>query len=102
MRVSTDQYVHVELLWLEDEAEARSEQTSVTKLWERFAAGRTASPFGVILRPAPGSEPVCPWHHPTQGRIHLCRPTRRSQFSACNFAADHTFRYWVLTAWFSS
>jgi hypothetical protein len=51
----------LELLWLEDEAEARSEQTCATKLWERFAAGRTASPFGVILRPAPGSEPVCPW-----------------------------------------
>ncbi len=52
----------LELLWLEDEAEARSEQTRATKLWERFAAaGQTASPFGVILRPAPGSEPVSPW-----------------------------------------
>jgi hypothetical protein len=51
----------LELLWLEDEAEARSEQTCATKLWERFAAGRTASPFGVILRPAPGSDPACPW-----------------------------------------
>jgi len=51
-----------ELLWLEDEVEARSEQTRVTRLWERFsAAGQTASPFGVILRPAPGTEPVCPW-----------------------------------------
>jgi len=52
----------LELLWLEDEVEARSEQTRVTRLWERFsAAGQTASPFGVILRPAPGTEPVCPW-----------------------------------------
>jgi hypothetical protein len=48
--------------WLEDEVEARSEQTRATKLWERFsAAGQNASPFGVILRPAPGTEPVCPW-----------------------------------------
>src|SRR5215469_6100231 len=51
----------LELLWLEDEAEARSRQTRVTKLWERFSAGQTASPFGVILRPAAGTEPVCPW-----------------------------------------
>ena len=52
----------LELLWLEDEAEARSEQTRATKLWERFStAGRTVSPFGVILRPAFGSEPACPW-----------------------------------------
>jgi hypothetical protein len=52
----------LELLWLENEEEARSEQTRATKLWERFsAAGLTASPFGIILRPAPGSEPACPW-----------------------------------------
>lgn len=52
----------LELLWLEDEGEARSEQTRPTKLWERFsAAGQTTSPFGVILRPAPGIQPVCPW-----------------------------------------
>src|SRR5215467_2423669 len=52
----------LELLWLEDEVEARSAQTGATKLWERFsAAGQTDSPFGVILRPAPGIEPVCPW-----------------------------------------
>jgi hypothetical protein len=51
----------LELLWLEDAAEARTEQTCATKLWERFDAGRTASPFGVILRPAPGSKAVCPW-----------------------------------------
>jgi hypothetical protein len=52
----------LELLWLEDEEEARSEQTRATRLWERFsAAGLTTSPFGIILRPAPGSEPACPW-----------------------------------------
>jgi hypothetical protein len=50
----------LELIWLENEAEARSEQTRVTKLWERFTAGKTASPFSVILRPAAGTEPVCP------------------------------------------
>ena len=52
----------LELLWLENEAEALSEQTSATKLWERFAAaGSTTSPFGIILRPATASEPVCPF-----------------------------------------
>src|SRR5262245_34278434 len=52
----------LELLWLQDEIEARSEQTRGTRLWERLsAAGQTASPYGVILRPAPRTEPVCPW-----------------------------------------
>lgn len=52
----------LELIWLEDEVAVKSEQTRVTRLWERLsAAGQTASPFGVILRPAPGTEPACPW-----------------------------------------
>ena len=51
----------LELLWLKDEAEAQSEQTRATMLWERLTSGRLASPFGIILRPASGSEPVCPW-----------------------------------------
>ena len=52
----------LELLWLEDAVESRSEQTRRTKLWERFSAtGETTSPFGVILRPAPGAETACPW-----------------------------------------
>jgi hypothetical protein len=51
----------LELLWLEDEAEARSEQTRATRLWERLSAASPSSPFGVILKPSPGSEPVCPW-----------------------------------------
>jgi len=58
----------LELLWLENEADARSDQTRATRLWERLSAGPSASPFGVILRPAPGFEPACPWpswsYHP--------------------------------------
>jgi hypothetical protein len=53
----------LELVWLEDETEAQSEQTRAMRLWERLSdAEGTASPFGVILRPAPGYEAVCPWH----------------------------------------
>jgi len=52
----------LELLWLEDEAEVRSEQTRATRLWERLSGcGRMASPFGIILRPASAAESVCPW-----------------------------------------
>jgi hypothetical protein len=51
----------LELLWLEDEAEARSDQTRATRLWERLSGDEAASPFGVILRPAADSEPICPW-----------------------------------------
>jgi hypothetical protein len=50
----------LELIWVEDEAEAR--EASATRLWERWSgAGKSASPFGVILRPADGSAPECPF-----------------------------------------
>ena len=56
----------LELLWVEDAAEARSEQTRRTKLWGRWSvarleAGHGASPFGIVLRPAPGTRDACPF-----------------------------------------
>jgi len=52
----------LELLWLEDEAEARSEESRATRLWERLCGAReTASPFGIILRPTLESDCACPW-----------------------------------------
>jgi hypothetical protein len=49
----------LELIWVEDEAEARA--AAETRLWERWrAAGKTASPFGIILRPAPDAPAECP------------------------------------------
>ncbi len=52
----------LELLWVEDEMEARSEQTVQTRLWERWSAmGRGASPFGIILRPQSGAPTACPF-----------------------------------------
>lgn len=50
----------LELLWLEDEAEARSEATRPTMLYERLSdAG--ASPFGICFRPAPGDAAPLPF-----------------------------------------
>ena len=60
----------LELIWLDNEIEAHSEQTRRTGLFERLSgappgaisdAGRMASPFGVILRPALECEVICPW-----------------------------------------
>ncbi|HYW48933.1 MAG TPA: hypothetical protein VE959_39080 [Bryobacteraceae bacterium] len=52
----------LELLWVEDVAEAKSDQTRRTRLWERWSgAGRVSSPFGIVLRPAPGTEVACPF-----------------------------------------
>lgn len=52
----------LELLWVEDVAEAQSVQTRRTQLWERWSgAGRSASPFGIILRPALGTSQACPF-----------------------------------------
>jgi hypothetical protein len=56
----------LEFLWVEDAAETRSEQTRRTQLWERWSeagrsAWRSASPFGIILRPMPGTQMACPF-----------------------------------------
>src|SRR6266849_3861464 len=52
----------IELLSVEDAAAARSDQTRRTKLWERCSeAGTGTSPFGIILRPAPGTPKQCPF-----------------------------------------
>ena len=52
----------LELLWVENAGEAQSEQTRAMRLWERWSETcRGASPFGIILRRAPGSEEPCPF-----------------------------------------
>jgi hypothetical protein len=49
----------LELLWVEDEAEATSALVARTRLWERWRYRETgASPFGVCLRPAPAAAPA--------------------------------------------
>jgi hypothetical protein len=52
----------LELIWVEDAMAAQSEQTRRTKLWERWsAAGRGASPFGIILRSGSSPAEACPF-----------------------------------------
>jgi hypothetical protein len=52
----------LELLWIEDPAEARSEQTRRARLWERWSgAGLEASPFGIVLQPASAECNSCPF-----------------------------------------
>ncbi|GAB2844953.1 VOC family protein [Pseudoduganella ginsengisoli] len=50
----------LELLWLDDAAEAQSEATRPTKLFERLS-GEGASPFGICFRPAPGDDSPLPF-----------------------------------------
>jgi hypothetical protein len=50
---------YLELVWVRDEAEARGDATTPTRLWERWrdrSDGRT-SPFGVCVRTA-GDDPI--------------------------------------------
>jgi hypothetical protein len=43
----------IELFWISDEREVRSESTKRTLLWERWSSReRNASPFGICLRPS--------------------------------------------------
>jgi hypothetical protein len=61
---------YLELLWVEDEVEARSERVRPTRLWERWSGRRgEACPFGVVFRPgAAGAESQPPFetwpYHP--------------------------------------
>ena len=81
----------LELLWVEDAAEARSEQTRDTKLWERWsAAGRDASPFGVILRPRERGRSRIPfpsWEYRQESMpgfaIHIARDTQLAEPMWC-------------------
>jgi hypothetical protein len=46
---------YVELLWVRDEREARSEGVQRTRLWERWSLrNQGACPFGIVLRPHGG------------------------------------------------
>ena len=52
----------LELLWVENADETRSEQTRNLRIWERWSdAGRGASPFGIILRPSSPSQRQVPF-----------------------------------------
>lgn len=49
----------IELLWVSDTAEAKSERTRSTMLWERWSGRRSGvSPFGICLRPVGNQEPT--------------------------------------------
>jgi hypothetical protein len=51
----------LELVWVVDEHEARSEQIRRTLLWERWSGRGAASwPFGICVRPTNLSEPQTP------------------------------------------
>jgi Glyoxalase-like domain len=52
----------IELLWVQDLAEARNESTAGTKLWERWAArGQRVCPFGICVRPVDPNDAVPPF-----------------------------------------
>jgi hypothetical protein len=49
---------YLEFLWVQDEAEARSDAIARTHLFERWRDRELGSPFGVAIRPrAPGEQP---------------------------------------------
>jgi len=58
----------VELLWVDNPAEAQSEPICRTRLWERWSDRHSVCPFGICLRPAVGagnSTPFASWaYHP--------------------------------------
>ena len=59
--------LYLELLWVQDAAEAQSPTSLPTRLFERWSArGAAASPFGVVLRsagPGPAEPPFPTWSY---------------------------------------
>jgi len=51
----------LELLWMTSAAEAQSEQTGRTRLFERLSGGAGVCPFGIILRRAPQGDAAPPF-----------------------------------------
>ena len=52
---------YLELIWVSDPEEARSELVRPTRLWDRWSQrGQGASPFAIVLRPADGDAEVKP------------------------------------------
>jgi hypothetical protein len=49
----------IELLWLDNAAEARNDATRPTMLFERLTGG--GSPFGICFRPSPGDDSPLPF-----------------------------------------
>jgi Glyoxalase-like domain len=78
----------LELLWVADPAEARSERTQRTRLWERWALrGQGVCPFGVVFRsagdrPSPAPFPVwsyAPSYLPTGTSMEIAEGTTLSE-----------------------
>ena len=56
----------LELVWVVDPAEAQSERTRRTRLWDRCQGDSEVSPFGIIFRSAlmpPASPPFATWSY---------------------------------------
>jgi hypothetical protein len=52
----------IELFWVDDPAEAQSETSQPTRLWERWSErDRGSCPFGICVRPAPGAQDGVPF-----------------------------------------
>lgn len=61
----------LELLWVENPLEAKSQRTAPTRLWERWSARQSgACPFGIIVRPAEAESTSVPF--PAEER-RICR-----------------------------
>ncbi len=80
---------YLELFWVADAEEARSDMVRPTRLWDRWSQrGRGASPFAIVLRPADGdtatrppfeSDSYRPEYMPPGATIEMARGTLLSE-----------------------
>jgi len=78
----------LELLWVHDEAEARSALSAPTRLWQRWSQrGTDANPFGICFSsPAPSDQPLpfdawsyAPLYLPKEKRIYFAQDAALSE-----------------------
>ena len=80
---------YLELFWVRDPEEARSDMVRPTRLWDRWSQrGQGASPFAIVLRPADGdtetrppfeSDSYRPEYMPPGATIEMARGTLLSE-----------------------
>ncbi len=78
----------LELLWVADRVEARSQRTRPTRLWDRWAHRKTGvNPIGIVFRPSDGQPDIVPFktlantpsYLPAGASIEIAQGTTRDE-----------------------
>ena len=85
---------YLELVWVSDSEEARSDMALPTRLWDRWSQrGQAASPFAVVLRPADGDAGMTPPFQSTSYRPEYMPPGSTIEMARGTLLSDPEIFY---------